>query len=178
MNLRNIAATLTMVAGLAGCGSQALEDYAGEAPRLDLRDYLSGPLAASGVFIGPGGGADLRFVVEMEGVWEGDVGTLTENFRYADGRTDQRVWTIRFADDQNFTATAPDVEGVAVGAQNGSAARMNYRLRLPEDAGGLTVSMEDWFYLMEDGTLINRAQMRKFGLPVGEVIVAFRKPPE
>jgi hypothetical protein len=38
--------------------------------------------------------------------------------------------------------------------------------------------MEDWFYLQDDGTLINRTKMRKFGLTVGELVIAFRKQPE
>lgn len=35
--------------------------------------------------------------------------------------------------------------------------------------------MEDWFYLLADGTLVNRARMSKFGLPVGQLFVTFRK---
>jgi len=35
--------------------------------------------------------------------------------------------------------------------------------------------MEDWFYLMDDGRLINRARMSKFGLKVGELFVSFSK---
>ena len=52
---------------------------------------------------------------------------------------------------------------------------MTYRLRIPRGDGEIVVSMEDWLYLQDDGTLINRARMRKLGLPVGELIVAFRK---
>ena len=63
----------------------------------------------------------------------------------------------------------------AEGEQRGNAARMTYRLRIPRGEGEIVVSMEDWLYLMQDGTLINRTKMRKFGLPVGELVVAFRK---
>ena len=178
MRKSNTAAALAIVAGLAGCSSQAIEDYAGETPRLDLREYLDGPLTASGVFFDHAGRADLRFVVDMEGSWDGDTGTLAERFRYSDGRTDERVWTIRFEGDERFTATAHDVVGYAKGAQRGNAAMMEYRLRIPRDGDEIVVSMEDWLYLQEDGTLINRTKMRKFGLTVGELVVAFRKQPE
>lgn len=174
---RRTAAALAVIAGLAGCGSQALENYAGETPTLDLREYLNGPLTASGIFFDHAGRASLRFVVDMEGSWEGDTGTLAERFRYSDGRTDERVWTIRFEDEDSFTATAHDVVGEAKGGQRGNAARMQYRLRIPRDDGEIVVSMEDWLYLQEDGTLINRTRMRKFGLPVGELVVVFRKLP-
>lgn len=177
MQKSKMATALAVVVGLAGCGSQAIEEYAAETPQLDLRDYLNGPLTASGVFFDHAGRASLRFIVDMEGSWEGDTGTLSERFRYSDGRSDERVWTISFQDDDSFTATAHDVVGEAKGSQRGNAAMMEYRLRIPRDGGEIVVAMEDWLYLQEDGTLINRTKMRKFGLTVGELVVAFRKLP-
>jgi hypothetical protein len=174
----NVAVAVAVIASLAGCGSQALDDYAAETPRLDLREYLNGPLTASGIFFDYAGRADLRFIVDMDGSWNGNTGTLSERFRYSDGQTDERIWTIRFTDDQRFTATAHDVVGEATGGQKGNAAMMKYRLRIPRDGKEVVVSMEDWLYLQEDGTLINRAKMRKFGLSVGELVVTFRKLPQ
>ncbi len=179
MRAGKFALALLAAVGLSACGSQKLEDYSAETPTLDLREYLNGPLTASGVFFGLSDRAELRFVVDMEGTWEGKIGTLAEQFRYSDGKTEERIWTIRFQDDERFTATAADVEGEAVGGQSGNAATMSYRLRLPRDDGDeIVVSMEDWFYLQEDGTLINRAEMSKYGVTVGELIVVFRKSPE
>lgn len=156
-------------------GSQSLDAYAAETPVLDLRDYLSGPLAASGVFLGLSGHVERRFTVEMFGRWSGNRGTLDERFRYGDGETGDRRWNLVFADDGTFIATARDVEGTARGAQDGNAAAMRYRLRVPRAKGEIVVAIEDWFYLMDDGTLINRARMSKFGLKVGELLVSFRK---
>ena len=62
--------------------------------------------------------------------------------------------------------------------QTGNAATMTYRLRIPREDGEIVVSMEDWFYLQDDGTLINKTKMRKYGLTVGELVIAFRKQPE
>ena len=84
-----LALALAMFAGLAGCASQSLESYSTETPRLDFRDYFDGPLQASGIFFDYSGSASLRFVVDMEGRWQGDTGVLSENFRYSDGRTEQ-----------------------------------------------------------------------------------------
>jgi len=171
----SLAYALAVVAGLSGCASQSLDDYANETPVLDLRDYLNGPLEASGIFFDRAGHASLRFVVDMTGEWDGNTGTLAERFRYSDGTTDERVWTIVFSDDARFTATAHDVVGEAVGGQKGNAAMMRYKLRIPRDGSEVVVSMEDWLYLQEDGTLINRTEMRKFGFKVGELVVVFRK---
>ncbi len=156
-------------------GSQSVEAYAAEKPVLDLRSYLSGPLAAAGVFFGLSGRAQRRFVVDMIGRWNGNRGTLDERFRFADGEIGDRLWTMTFSDDGTFVATAPDVEGKAIGQQGGNAAAMRYRLRVHTARGEIVVGMEDWFYLMDDGTLINRARMSKFGLKVGELVVSFRK---
>ncbi|MCY3980308.1 MAG: DUF3833 domain-containing protein [Alphaproteobacteria bacterium] len=156
-------------------GSQSVDDYAAETPVLDLRDYLSGPLSACGVFFGLSGRAERRFTVDMIGRWLDGKGTLDERFRYDDGRIDERCWSLTFSGDGTFTATAHDVEGEATGVQRGNAAMMRYRLRVPRAKGDIVVSMEDWFYLMDDGRLINRARMSKFGLKVGELFVSFSK---
>jgi len=175
---RKFLFALAVVAGLGGCSSQVLEGYSGGQPELDLREYLNGSLTASGVFFDRTGRADLRFVVDMEGTWRGNIGTLAEQFRYNDGRTDERIWTLRFQDDERFFGTADDVVGEASGMQAGNAAQMTYDLRIPREDDEIVVSMEDWFYLLDDGTLINRATMRKFGVMVGELVIAFRKKPE
>ena len=175
MPLRSLAAAFSVAAFLMGCAGPSLERHAGQEPRLDLREYLDGPLTASGMFFDYAGRPSLSFTVDIEGSWDGDEGTLEERFTYDDGRTDERIWSIRFVDENRFVATADDAVGEARGEQRGNAARMTYRLRVPRGDGEIVVSMEDWLYLLEDGTLINRAQMRKFGLPVGELVIAFRK---
>ena len=156
-------------------GAQSIDDYAAQRPVLDLRHYLNGALAGSGVFFGLSGRVERRFTVDMTGCWRGNQGTVDEHFRYHDGETGDRRWSLVFADNGTFTATAQDVQGTATGAQRGNAAVMRYRLRLPRAAGTITVGMEDWFYLMEDDMLVNRARMTKFGLKVGEVVACFRQ---
>ena len=156
--------------------SDGLDAYAAGTPALDLRSYLSGTLLASGAFFGLTGRMERRFEIEMVGRWSGNRGTLDERLCYDDGETADRRWTLDFADDETFTATAPDVEGAAPGAQRGHAAVMRYRLRLPRPRGEIVVGMEDRFFLLDDGTLINRARMSKFGLKVGEVVAFFRRP--
>lgn len=161
---------------LTGCSSATVEDYAAQTPKLDIREYLNGKLEAWGVLFDVSGKVDLHFYVTMVGSWQGNVGTLKENFVYSDGRKDERIWTITFTDDTNFTATAHDVQGVAVGTQAGNAANMQYVLNAVRSNGEtITLSMDDWLYLVDDKTLINRTKMRKFGITVGELMIAFKK---
>ena len=37
------------------------------------------------------------------------------------------------------------------------------------------MSMDDWMYLMDEDTLINRTAMSKFGVEVGQVTLFFRR---
>jgi len=41
--------------------------------------------------------------------------------------------------------------------------------------GTLRVSFDDWMWLMDDGRLLNRAYMDKYGVEIGQVIIFFEK---
>ena len=156
-------------------GSRNIQTYASEKPILDLREYLVGPLQASGVFFGISGMITRRFTLSMVGKWSGNKGTLDEDFRFHDGEIGHRCWSLKVNDNGTFSATADDVEGHAQGVQSGNTAVMSYRLNVLRKQRKITVHMEDWLYLLDDGTLINRARMTKFGLKVGEIVAFFYK---
>uniref|UniRef100_UPI0013CFF95B DUF3833 family protein n=2 Tax=Pseudomonadota TaxID=1224 RepID=UPI0013CFF95B len=78
---------------------------------LDLKTYFNGPLTAHGLFTDRAGKVQRRFVVKLVGRWQGDVGTLEEDFSYSDGKTDRRVWTITALGNGRYRGTAPDVVG-------------------------------------------------------------------
>lgn len=175
MKLKHICAAILFM--VTGCSNVQAPDYDGMGPKLDLRQYLQGEFEAWGVLIDYTGKADRHFHVTMQARWDGNKGTLTEHFVYSDGRTDDRVWTLVFEDDHNFTGTAPDVVGVAKGQQYGNAMNARYVLRAKRDSGDtIDLSMDDWMYLVSDKVLINRTKMKKLGLTVGELIITFRKP--
>jgi len=161
---------------LAGCGASSTENYAGESPSMDIRKFFNGPVEAWGVLYDIGGKQDLRFHATMNGSWEGNKGTLKEKFTYSDGRIDERTWNITMMDDHHFTATAGDVIGVAKGTQHGNTVNMRYVLDAKRSSGGsIKLSMDDWMYLVDENTIINRIKMKKFGLTVAELVVTMRK---
>ncbi len=158
-----------------GFMAQQPADYADTGPAFDLKTHLSGPLVASGVIYGPTGRVATRFVADMEGHWDETGGTLSESFRYASGGAQERGWRLTApGDDGKFTATADDVVGPGEGTVSGAAATLRYRLRLPEAAGGWQVDVTDWLYRGEDGVIVNRAQFRRFGNLVGELVGTIR----
>lgn len=168
---------LLLLTALAGCASTPVpEDYAAETPVLDLKTYLNGPLTAHGLFTDRAGKVQRRFVVKLVGRWQGDVGTLEEDFAYSDGKAERRVWTLTALGDGRYKGTAADVVGEARGEARGNALRWSYTLRLPVGDTTYDVQFDDWMYLMDGKVMLNKAQMSKFGFRVGEVTLSFHKP--
>lgn len=157
--------------------AQRPADYAAEAPAFDLRQALSGNYVAHGVIFDYSGRANVRFSAQITGTFDEAGGILAEHFSY-DGMAedDTREWKIRFTGPDRFTATAGDIIGPAEGVVSGNAVRMTYRLQLPERAGGHVLDVVDWLYLMEDGTIVNRSDMRKFSIKAAELFAVFRRP--
>ncbi|NJD88530.1 MAG: DUF3833 domain-containing protein [Betaproteobacteria bacterium] len=168
-----IAAIAALV--LAGCATVAPQDYAGEKPVLDLRQYFNGQVDAWGIVQDRSGKVIKRMTVEMTCTWNGDVGTLDERFTYADGTKETRVWTIR-KDGDRYIGTAADVVGEAKGEAAGNALRWKYVLDAKrEDGGTIHLDMDDWMWLVDERTLVNRTSFSKFGVKFGEVTIFFRR---
>jgi len=176
MNRRLLLTSLAL-ATLAGCASAPVpEDYAAEKPALDLKTYFNGPLTAHGLFTDRAGRVKRRFVVQLQGRWQGDVGTLEEDFIYSDGKTERRVWTLVALGNGHYKGMAADVVGEARGEVRGNALRWTYTLRLPVDGTTYDVQFDDWMYLMDERVMLNKARMSKFGFDLGEVTLSFSKP--
>lgn len=168
---------LVTAATLAGCAGVDVNHYRAEQPELKLESYFNGKLEAWGMFQKRNGEVVKRFKVEIDARWEGDKGVLDEQFLYSDGTTQRRVWRLIRVREGRYLGEAEDVVGVAEGEVSGNALHWIYTLRLPVDGKVYEVLFDDWMYLQEDGVMINRSVMRKFGFRLGEVILFFRKQP-
>ena len=160
---------------LAGCAAPTPADYAQQTPVLDLKTYFNGELVAHGMFADRSGKVQRRFVVDLKAIWQGDQGTLEEDFRYSDGKTERRVWRLVAHGNGRYTGTADDVVGVAQGQAAGNALNWRYTLRLPVDGSVYEVEFDDWMFLIDEQVMLNKAVMSKFGFRLGEVTLAFRK---
>ncbi|MFN3992709.1 MAG: DUF3833 domain-containing protein [Tabrizicola flagellatus] len=169
-----VVALIMLRTRFASFAAQTPADYAGTGPAFDLRRHLNGPLTCEGVIFGPTGRVTSRFVAEMTGTWNGSAGTLAEVFRYDSGTVQHRAWTLVLAADGRITATAPDVEGTGTGRVEGSGVLLRYRIRLTPEAGGHVLDVTDWMYLLDNGSIMNRSQFRKFGIKVAELVATIR----
>jgi Protein of unknown function (DUF3833) len=169
-----VIALIALRVRFASFVAQAPSDYAGKGPVFDLRRHLNGPLACEGVIFGPTGRVTSRFVADMQGSWDGTTGTLAEVFRYDSGTVQHRAWTLALGEGGQITATAADVVGDGQGRVEGSGVLLRYRIRLTPEAGGHVLDVTDWMYLLDNGTIMNRSQFRKFGFKVAELVATMR----
>ncbi len=161
---------------LSACTSPKLDSYTETEPKMDVKDYFNGPIKAWGIVQDWRGKVVSRFDVTMVGSWEGDVGTLKEEFVYYDeDKTQQRTWTITKNNDGTYQGTAGDILDTAIGKTNGSAMNWAYRMDLPVDGSVYRITFDDWMWQMNDGVLINRSYLKKFGLTVAELTLFMKK---
>lgn len=149
--------------------------YQGTEPEFDLKEYFNGSIKAWGIVQNWRGRVVSRFDIKMIGKWEGGVGTLTEDFAYYNQHQQHRVWTITEHKDGRYSGTAPDIIGIAKGRSNGCAMQWNYVMDLEVSGRKYRIKFDDWMWLMNDGVLINRSYLKKFGITVAELTIFMQK---
>lgn len=172
-----VVAAAIFLPRVIGFDSQKPAQFAVQSPSFDLRTHLSGPILCEGMIYGPFGRVTSRFVARMEGVWDGNRGTLREEFRYDNGEEQRREWRLTLGNDGTLRAEADDVVGVGTGQISGPTVQMLYALRLPKSAGGHVLQVNDWMVLAENGTILNRSRFTKFGIPVAQLFATMRRVP-
>jgi len=164
---------------LTGCAEMKPDDFANTEPKFDLYEYFEGQTVAWGLFEDRFGKVRRQFKVEITGTVDQNDGqevlVLDEHFTYADGEKDRRVWTINREGSQNYTGKADDIIGQATGTSAGNALNWSYEMDLPVGSRKIRVHFNDWMFLQQDGVMINRAKVTKFGLDIGEVSLFFQK---
>lgn len=175
MTLFKTIATIGTLIMLSGCSGNNLDYYKGTTPQADIKEYFNGPVKAWGIVQDRSGRVTRRFDVQMVGKWEGDIGTLTETFDYYDGETQKRVWTIKKLTDGSYEGTAADIIDKATGKTEGNAVRWNYVMDLPVSDTTYRIRFDDWMWVMNDGVLVNRSYLKKFGFTVAELTIFMQK---
>jgi len=163
------------VAGLLSACGTAPTEYKDTKPEFRIEEYFQGQVQAWGMFQDLTGKVRRRFSVDIQGYRDGEVFVLEERFEYADGETDQRTWRIESTGEHSYRGTAGDIVGTASGTQYGYALNWRYTLELPVDGETWEVSLDDWLYRLDDGVLVNRASVSKYGIEIGQLTIFFRR---
>lgn len=159
---------------VTGC-STTIDDYRGMQPPLDLRQFFNGHVMAWGQVQDRSGKIIKRFTVDMTCTWKGNEGTLEEYFHYDDGSKQTRIWHLSALPNGQYIGRADDVVGQAHGQVQGPALKWSYTLALPVEGKTWHIHFDDWMYLHDSNTMMNRAVMSKFGIKLGEITLFFRK---
>lgn len=166
-----------VVLSLAGCSNMKIDDYQGSLPAFDLFAYFEGKTKAYGQFQDRSSNVIRRFEVDIIGKLnhKKNILVLNEAFTYDDGEKQTRIWTITKNEDGHYTGTASDVIGEARGITSGYALNWTYTLDLPYKDSTIHVQFNDWMFLHNKDVMLNRAEVSKWGIKVGEVTLFFSK---
>ena len=152
-----------------------IEKFKESKPKFSLENYFEGKTEAWGMFHDRFGNLKRSFKVDIVGTLDSDILTLDEQFLYDDGEKDTRIWTIRILGDNKYSGEASDVVGKAMGISSGNALNWKYKLNLKVKDSTIMVDFDDWMFLQDKGVLINRAEVKKWGLNIGVVTITFLK---
>ena len=152
-----------------------IEKFKESKPKFSLENYFEGKTEAWGMFHDRFGNLKRTFKVDITGTLESDTLTLDEKFLYDDGEQDSRVWTIKILGNNQYSGTASDVVGEATGISEGNALNWKYKLNLKVGDSTILVDFDDWMFLQDKNILMNRAEVKKWGLNIGVVSITFLK---
>ena len=172
MRLLFLLLTLTLLS----CASDMnVKNFENETPRFVLEDYFDGKTKAWGMFHDRFGNLKRSFKVDITGTLDNDSLTLDEKFVYNDGEKESRIWSIKILGNNKYSGTADDVIGEATGISSGNALNWKYKLNLKVKESTVAVDFDDWMFLQDDNILMNRAEVKKWGIVLGVVSITFKK---
>jgi len=178
--MRNSMLACSLVAAtsaLFGCGTSPYdESYVVQQPTFALFDFFEGNVTAWGIVQNRSGQTVQRFRADINGEIKADTLVLDETFTYflGDGLK-KREWTITQKTPQTYQGEASDIIGKAKGKVSGNALNWQYQMDLPVGGNSYRVKFDDWMWMVDDQTLINRAYIKKFGLVMAEVTLFMQK---
>jgi Protein of unknown function (DUF3833) len=165
-----VAATMNMVPNFANAAAMKAK------PRtMHLEEVLPPITRATGSFSAING-VKRSFVVYLKTTWNGKVLTLREDFVYNDGEKDRKTWRFTKTGENTYRGTREDVIGETTLTVNGKKATFTYIVDLDPTGKTNKVRFRDTMILQDDGSILNTANVYKFGFPVAKVSVNFEKP--
>lgn len=117
-----------------------------------------------------------RFTVVASGTWNGEKLTIEETLRYESGELHHRTFDIHKVDEDSYTAQCAEFVGPSSIRRKGAGFQWRYRLREnSREAHRITLTADDRLFLCADGTVLDHAILRKFGVRIGDVFMTLRR---
>ena len=158
---------------LLGC-SEPLTPSALPGPAFDPIRFFSGHVRSWGVLEDRAGQPTSVVTTDCVGEAVGPDGLrMTQRLNVGSEAPMTRQWSMRRTGPGRYEATANDMVGTAVGEAAGRAFHWQWTLALSPGNPLKNVTMDQWWYLQEDGSMLNRTTIRKLGFIAAEVTEHF-----
>ncbi len=161
---------LVLALSLLGCSrGMPVEGFRATTPAIDPIRFFTGHVRSWGVLEDRSG--QPNDVVTTDCLGEvGDNGLrLVQQLTIGQDAPTTRTWQMRRTGPGRYEATANDMVGTAIGEASGRAFHWTWTLALSPGNDLKNVSMDQWWYLLDDGSMLNRTTVRKLGVILIEV---------
>jgi hypothetical protein len=162
----------------AGCDQTTSAPVStGEGPAFDPVAFFEGHTTSWGVIEGRSGAPTQRIVTDSHGERDGaDRLRMIQHLSFQDGTTQERDWVLWRSAPDRFDATANDMVGTAKGEVGGRTFHWQWVLARSPGNPLMNVTMQQWMYRMDDGSVTIRTTVSKLGFIVAEVTEQFTHP--
>ena len=172
--MRRCSAVVLLLA-VAGCGAPLPVASAGAGgPAFDPVRFFTGHVQSWGVMEDRSGQPTSIVTTDCAGQADGPDGLrMTQRLTIGSDAPVTREWRMRRIAPGTFEATANDMVGTATGQASGRAFHWTWTLALSPGNSLKDVTMDQWWYLQEDGSMLNRTMVSKLGYIAAEVTEHF-----
>jgi hypothetical protein len=166
-----VAMTLALVNGCASALPPSA--FAATTPAFDPVNFWTGRTSSWGVIENLDGAPTSIITTTTDGTPEGKGGLHMIQRVSHNGENSVRDWHIRRLEHGQFDATANDVIGTAHGSPSGRTLHWTWILAAKPGNPLFELTMNQWMYLADNGTLMNRTVITKFGIRLAEISEQF-----
>jgi len=165
---------LLLMLGLLGCGkAMPVDVFRSTTPAMDPIRFFTGHVRSWGVLENRSGEPTSIVTTDCLGESDGDTLRMVQQLTIGRDAPTTRTWQMQRAGPNRYEATANDMVGTATGEASGRAFHWTWTLALSPGNDLKNVSMDQWCYLLDDGSMLNRTTVRKLGVILIEVTEHF-----
>ena len=143
--------------------------------KFTLEGFFAGETIAKGTIFSKTVGASRSFNMSTTGTWDGKVLTLVENYQYAAGDSEQRIWKFTKTGDGKYTATSKEIQKKIKVEIKGRVASFKYQKKLsrPGKKPVKVTFTEQWAF-RKNGILASTTKLSKL-VRVGREAINFAR---
>lgn len=143
--------------------------------KFTLEGFFAGETTAKGTIFSKTVGASRSFNMSTVGTWDGKVLTLVENYQYAAGDNEQRIWKFTKTGDGKYTATSKEIQKKVKVEIKGRVASFKYQKKLSRPGKKpVKVTFTEQWSLRKNGILASTTKLSKL-VRVGREAINFAR---